>query len=1101
MKSVSSKRLPRLACFLILIAGSATAEMYPFRIDMDALTGPPVSVLNEPITDASQIHVRNGHFYTVGPDLAPNTGDDRRVRFWGLNLTPSLTFPRTPEEAERLARRFEKMGVNAVRLFGMDLFVREEYYDFVSLLAPGAFPRINRYNWDKLDLLVRALRDHGIYVVINFKSHYQFTPADCYPVTGGQRCVPDPAALDPAHPERSAKPMPGQSKPLDLFNRDMRFLQKWYITQILDHVNPYTGRAYKNDPTVALLEFNNENSLINTYRYTQETLPPLYAAELDVAWNNWLRSKYGTTEALRAAWAPAGSGVEMLTNGDFSDGMTGWTVVESSEFNGGRDIGSWDVVAGEFEVTVNSPPPGADWLFNVGQRGLPVEDGKAYVLSLTASADIERDIKFTMKRSVLRYDWTDYVFGPYAPTVRLTPTRTPYKVCFVANQTHADARLFIYLGAASGKIRLDDVSLQPADAANSIGLATGEDLGSATVQRLLQFGTACPTPARANDYAAFLTATERDYYQELKNYVKNARGAKQPVTGSQGQGIYGGLIGNKNMSEVLDYVDAHHYWDHPRWATGQQWSATDWFMRNTPMSAYPSSSVLNIIATSRSLDKPFTISEFAISPLNRYAVEGLPIAAAYGALQDIDGIFLYEYFRAPNAGNEDGRDLLGLGSSYLMSWFNVMGNPAYETLMSTAANIFRRADVAPARDTLNVKISDFVRNEQIRQNAPVDSILLNANYVRDETSKGFDVRMGLRSRAALAHVPGSSGIVSDPFPVLNINWWATDVTADTGELRWVQGFGGVNNVRIDSPRTKGIVGMMGDFVLSGVRLTGNSGKTGAVILSSTDGRSLATSSDILVTTAQRAVNSNGTGQPLAEVARGGGDVFLCHVASVPCPRAWNERLNTPLLVESNPVTITLSSAAPSLAVDALGADGRIVGTIPVTNLGNGTHSFVVGADGAQTPWYRVRAAQPPPTVIEAESAQSITGNSTINRVVASPGASGGRYVQLPSNGVVTLVLPDALPGGDYYLEIRARGMEHKGAPEVAVAVDGTPLGTVPVPETIHNSWQWFQVGKGTVSVPAVAGRRLTLSFANDYWEDAGKDRNLYIDFVSLVPAR
>jgi len=61
--------------------------LYPFGIDQDNLQGPPdFSFLNHSLTGADRVFVKDGHFYTVGEDLSPNTEDDQRIRFYGVNL-------------------------------------------------------------------------------------------------------------------------------------------------------------------------------------------------------------------------------------------------------------------------------------------------------------------------------------------------------------------------------------------------------------------------------------------------------------------------------------------------------------------------------------------------------------------------------------------------------------------------------------------------------------------------------------------------------------------------------------------------------------------------------------------------------------------------------------------------------------------------------------------------------------------------------------------------------------------------------------------------------------------------------------------------------
>ena len=69
----------------------------------------------------------------------------------------------------------------------------------------------------------------------------------------------------------------------------------------MEHVNPHTGLALKDDSMVLVMQFRNESGLIFSLNAEQrEKLAP--DPGLLVAWHAWLKKRYRTTEALRAAW-------------------------------------------------------------------------------------------------------------------------------------------------------------------------------------------------------------------------------------------------------------------------------------------------------------------------------------------------------------------------------------------------------------------------------------------------------------------------------------------------------------------------------------------------------------------------------------------------------------------------------------------------------------------------------------------------------------------------------------------------------------------------------------------------------------------------------
>ena len=77
-----------------------------------------------------------------------------------------------------------------------------------------------------------------------------------------------------------------------------------FARNFLGHVNPYTDLAYNDDPAVMSWEINNECSLASSwFRDNLESkLTPHFRAELLRQFNEWLRTKYASTDELRTAW-------------------------------------------------------------------------------------------------------------------------------------------------------------------------------------------------------------------------------------------------------------------------------------------------------------------------------------------------------------------------------------------------------------------------------------------------------------------------------------------------------------------------------------------------------------------------------------------------------------------------------------------------------------------------------------------------------------------------------------------------------------------------------------------------------------------------------
>ena len=214
--------------------------MYRFDINRDGLGGAAACKFNSPIGLQDRIHVKDGHFYTVGEDGVRSTSDDRRIRLWGINLSAPLTFPRTMAEAERLATRLEKLGINAVRLHSFD--GSKNGPDYMTVIDTTAcYPVLNETNMKCLDRLLKAFGDHGIYTHFALHVTYTFTTHDSYMDSLGDHRIPDPAKTTKRYPK--ALPMPRGSEPLLMFNCEMIELQKRFATALLDTDEPSNGRS------------------------------------------------------------------------------------------------------------------------------------------------------------------------------------------------------------------------------------------------------------------------------------------------------------------------------------------------------------------------------------------------------------------------------------------------------------------------------------------------------------------------------------------------------------------------------------------------------------------------------------------------------------------------------------------------------------------------------------------------------------------------------------------------------------------------------------------------------------------------------------------
>ena len=174
--------------------------------------------------------VQDGH-------LASSAGG--RARFLGVLLMPPMATI-APDQADQLADNLARRGVNLVRFADLDApygpgrSLLDDTAEDTQTLEPEALAHF--------DHLVAALERQGIALSLELNSSRRFRPADgvadgqSLPQGGGPAIAFDPAA----------------SQVLLGFAR-----------ALLEHVNPETGRALKDDPALAWVALSSEQSLFN----------------------------------------------------------------------------------------------------------------------------------------------------------------------------------------------------------------------------------------------------------------------------------------------------------------------------------------------------------------------------------------------------------------------------------------------------------------------------------------------------------------------------------------------------------------------------------------------------------------------------------------------------------------------------------------------------------------------------------------------------------------------------------------------------------------------------------------------------------------------
>lgn len=647
------------ALFTLLTApvgrAMAPVDRFPFVLpwDDDSANIVNVGFLNPtPAGGSGFIRAHNGHFFDEKA---------RRIRFVGVNLAADAAFP-THADAEKIAGRLHKFGVNIVRLHHMDApWSKPSLFDPAS----GDTQHINPEALDRLDYLINQLKLHGIYSNINLKVSRSFTDKDN---------VPDASVL------------PFAAKPADYFSPRLIELQKQFAHDLLIHLNPYTKTRYVDEPAIAIVELNNENSLVGApwegVGGGIAALPESYRHELDSQWNEWLKAKYKNTAGLRRAWSAADKpfGPNRLLNADFSQGAEHWTLETNAAPAEARmelpeNLAPPEGVQGK-PIRVDVTAIGAqNWNIQLLQTGMDFTDDEPYTVTFWAKADKARPI--TVSTTIDKADYHNIGLNERVP---LSTKWQKFAFVFTASQTEkAHNRLSFILGDALGKVDLTGISVRP-------GSETHFPKDARLESSDWPLGRPSADPA-GQDWISFLIEVEHRYITTMRDYLKQTLKCQANIVGSQA--AWGGIAGLIRES-ASDFVDMHAYWQHPEFPH-RQWDPADWRIPNTSMISDENGGTLPGLARYRLAGKPYTVSEYSHPAPNEFQAESVPMLAAFATMQDWDGFYLFDY------GTDRGQNKIG-------GWFAIDANPAKMALLPAAACMFLRNDLGLANEELRLRL-------------------------------------------------------------------------------------------------------------------------------------------------------------------------------------------------------------------------------------------------------------------------------------------------------------------------------------------------------------------------------------------------------------
>lgn len=590
-------------------ATSQPSDRFPFYIPWDEAvpgTATDVSFMNDkPAGKHGRVILKDGH-----PTFADS---GQRVRFFATNIAGEAAFPEKKEDADAIAKSLAKRGINLVRLHHLD---NPWAIGHGSIWAKGDDRQhLDPAMLDRLDYLVSKLIENGIYVNLNLKVSKELTAADGFPAEAI-------AGLKANFPHQ---------KRVDHFDRKMIDLQKSYAHDLLTHVNPYLKRSYIDEPGIAIVEVNNENSLITLWPGQPlgnglEGLPDYFRKELGDLWNAWLKKKYPDDKALLAAWNKE---VEPLGPSTLPS-ILQWASEQHEKVRCSINVSPSRTVDTAPNLTVRvSNPDKTDWHAQAVLRGLTLPEHHQYTLSFEARSDKPRDARVSAS-----LDQAPYSVVGLSEAFGTGPTWKPYTFTFTAADTvPSHVRLSFAVGGSDTPLQVHKLMLKVGSPSIELN---GQSLASGSI--------ALPPLSRKtqrDDFISFLVDTDVAYGKEMLSFLRNDLHVHSLLYVSQVQ--WGGTAGYLREADS-DIVDTHGYIHHPQFAKAHDWSPTDWTIANQsdliPL-AESRKSVLSDIAKWRQAGKPFSVSEFDEPAPSDYAAEAVPMLAAMAAAQDWDAIYTF----------------------------------------------------------------------------------------------------------------------------------------------------------------------------------------------------------------------------------------------------------------------------------------------------------------------------------------------------------------------------------------------------------------------------------------------------------------------------
>lgn len=587
---------------------------------------------NLSIDEQGFIFIKDGHF----------KNKSGRVRFFGINLTFDSLFP-SHEIAEKIAKQIAGLGINIIRIHHID---NKEIWG-------RNFPACTEFDQEKLeklDYFISELKKNGIYVNLNLHVSWNYRKTK----------INYPEIINSNYTIR-------YGKGIDNFMDELIELQKEYAGNLLNHKNKYTNLLYKDDPVIAMIEINNENSF---YKFilsekVLDDLPKEITNELKIKWQKFLTDKYKNFEEIAVNWETEkkSKNVSEIKNIIPFNEKNNWTVQIGNKERG-------EIILENNRIIIKSLNEKITGFFQCYYKGLTFEKDEDYTVLIEIKGSRGSTFRINAMRSVEPWG----TVGLNNKVTLINDDFTVYKFGFNAKESLDKI----------GRITLGNFENGKEWAIKSIKIFKGKVINN-PLERLKNIDEInLPILREFNlypekyqsDFIEFSKLTERGYWKTMIEYLKKDVGVKVPITGTQLDYAF------FDVQDLFDYIDVHNYWEHPSFP-GKPWDGKNYYVDNVSMIP-EKNNTFSKIALCRISGKPFTVSEYNHPfPLD-YSQEAITICAVTSKLQDYDGIF---YFNLFNKLDTEG-----------ISYFAIFNSFIKKSLFPVSSYVFRSDKIEPLKD-------------------------------------------------------------------------------------------------------------------------------------------------------------------------------------------------------------------------------------------------------------------------------------------------------------------------------------------------------------------------------------------------------------------